>query len=91
MHILSSLEYYQKDSMHRYDVGQRHKPTTRDEIESLQDLITINNIITIILDNDAYESVCYTFEAEVLCYYNDYLFLHSNADIKHLSGDNLMY
>ena len=29
------------------------------------------------------------FEVEVQCYYNDYPFIHSNADIKHLSGDTL--
>ena len=52
---------------------------------------TIIITITIILDNDAYESVYYTFEAEVICYYNDYLFMHNNADIKYLSGDCIMY
>ena len=53
--------------------------------------VVITITIIIILDNDAYESVRYTFEAEVLCYYNDYPFIHGNTDIKHLSGDHIIY
>ena len=52
---------------------------------------THNHRNTIILDNDTYESVRYTFEVEVLCYYNNYPFIHSNADVKHLSGDYIMH
>ena len=45
--------------------------------------ITIIITITITLDSDAYESVHYTFEVQVLCYYNDY--------VMHLSGNYIIY
>ena len=48
---------------------------------------TIVITITIALNNNAYESVCHTFNFEVLCYYNDCPSIYSNADIKHLSRD----
>ena len=48
-------------------------------------------MIIITLDNDAHKSVRYTFNFVVLCYYDDYPFIHGNADIKHLSGDYIMH
>ena len=53
--------------------------------------MTIIITITITLDNDAYESVCYAFNFEVLCHYNDCPSTHSNVDIKHLSRDYATY
>ena len=38
-----------------------------------------------------YESVRYIFNLKILCYYNNYPCIHSNANFKHLSNWGLHY
>ena len=71
-------------------MGQRHEPTTRNEIESLWDHRYHYRYYYHIGQRCLWERALYV-EAEVLCYYNDYPFIHGNADIKHLSGDHIIY
>ena len=44
-----------------------------------------------ILDNNTYENVRYTFNFEVLCSYNDFPFIHSNVNTKYFPGDYILH
>ena len=60
--------------------------TTDDTVfagKEIECLLDYDVYITNTLDYDAYESVRYTFNFKVPCYYNDYPCIHSIADINH--------